>query len=658
MNKDAGVTRRDYLGGVLLGAGSALLAGLTPRELLAAKAGVQLPPIDRAAARRFDGPSGVGDYQGVNGNTWDVLSRAHWIRDGYFDEVDYGALPVEEDGYDVIMVGGGASSLGAAYLLDRESSLKGLILENHRVPGGEARQNEFEVDGHRIFGPQGSNLVVLPTEPGQVALGDDLLYDEFTDIGMPLRYGLEELQGTDKALEFDVSNYIYLWLAIVSDSIGYYSAPSAANRRPEPVRNPWMKDLEGLGLPEAVRQDFIRWQWRLTLDRERDDSLEPWLDRMSYEQLLVDVHGLSPAIARFADPLVASAVGAGSGTCSALVATKLMEMPGAALAGETNPDVQADPAFRSLPAVVRGFNVGCFPGGNSFPYRYFAKHVWPEGIAGGKNPEDVLAGRFNSERLDHRDNRLRLRTGATVIDVRHLPGSNGKRVRVVYERDGELHAAVGRSAIVCAGAWVSRSILGDAPAHIHNALEAFVHVPYLVANVALTNWRFLERLGITAAVYQGGEFGFTCNIRQPMQVGGYRAPLHPDKPIVLTFYASLVKPELPAKVQGELLRWEMFSTAYADYERRIRRQMTRLFDAGGFDPDRDIAGITLNRWGHAYNVPQPGFFYPADGGRSPSDQLRAGYGRIFFAHSELRGLQAFAGANAEGYRAARQVMAL
>lgn len=143
-----------------------------------------------------------------------------------------------------------------------------------------------------------------------------------------------------------------------------------------------------------------------------------------------------------------------------------------------------------------------------------------------------------------------------------------------------------------------------------------------------------------------------------MRVGGYRAPLHPDKPIVLTFYASLVKPELPAKAQGELLRWEMFSTAYADYERRIRRQMTRLFDAGGFDPDRDIAGITLNRWGHAYNVPQPGFFHPADGGRSPSDRLRAGYGRIFFAHSELRGLQAFAGANAEGYRAARQVMAL
>jgi hypothetical protein len=30
-------------------------------------------------------------------------------------------------------------------------------------------------------------------------------------------------------------------------------------------------------------------------------------------------------------------------------------------------------------------------------------------------------------------------------------------------------------------------------------------------------------------------------------------------------------------------------------------------EAKGFDPARDIAGITINRWGHAYVVPEPGF---------------------------------------------------
>ena len=30
-----------------------------------------------------------------------------------------------------------------------------------------------------------------------------------------------------------------------------------------------------------------------------------------------------------------------------------------------------------------------------------------------------------------------------------------------------------------------------------------------------------------------------------------------------------------------------------------------MFAPGGFDPRRDIAGIILNRWGHAYVNPQP-----------------------------------------------------
>ena len=34
--------------------------------------------------------------------------------------------------------------------------------------------------------------------------------------------------------------------------------------------------------------------------------------------------------------------------------------------------------------------------------------------------------------------------------------------------------------------------------------------------------------------------------------------------------------------------------------------MMKLFGAAGFDPDRDVAGIILNRWGHAYSVPFTG----------------------------------------------------
>ena len=48
------------------------------------------------------------------------------------------------------------------------------------------------------------------------------------------------------------------------------------------------------------------------------------------------------------------------------------------------------------------------------------------------------------------------------------------------------------------------------------------------------------------------------------------------------------------------------TTAFSVYEKRIRDQFSAMFGRQGFDANRDIAGIILNRWGHAYLAPQPG----------------------------------------------------
>ncbi|NIB44891.1 twin-arginine translocation signal domain-containing protein [Pseudomaricurvus alkylphenolicus] len=659
LGASSSITRRDFLGGLAVG-GAGLLGGLSPRELLAAeKSGpdVSVPPIDKHQAARFNGPGGVGDYRNSNGNTWEVLSRAHLIRDGHYGDLSSTAYLDGGDDYDVIMIGGGPSTIGASYRLIKEKgdSLKGLILENHQVLGGKARQNEFEVDGHTIFGPQGANLVILPTEPGQVALGEDLLYEEFTDIGMPLHFDPVALTGTDKPLEADVSNYMYMWLGPVSDSIGYFGKATKANPEPKLVKNPWINGFGGLGFSAEVEQDLMKWQWGLTLDRPAE-GLDQWLDSMSYEQLLVDVHGLSPEVARFADPMLATGIGLGSSTCSALAATYNMEMPGARLVGDPHTAIMNDPKNRGLVDTWKGFNVHCFPGGNSFPYRYFLKYIWPDCLKGAKTPRDVLDGDIRFDQLDTDKHPIRIRLGATVVDVRHVPGSAQKKVRVVYEKGGQLYAAYTKSVILGSASWVNRNILGDAPADIRSAMDSFEYGPVVVANVALTNWRFMEKLGVTSVMYQGGEFGFMCNIRQPLDVGGYRPPFDPDKPIVMTFYAPLIEPSLSAKQQGSSKRWELFSTPYRDIELKIRRQMVAMFGRTGFDPSRDIAGITLNRWGHAFAVPGPGFFHPAGGGTSNSDTLRQGYDRIFFANGELRGLQGTLGAHSEGQRAARQVL--
>ena len=63
-----GITRRDFLGSTLLGSGAMLLSGLTPAQLL-------------AAADEWSGYGGVGDYAKSNGNTFEVLTAGHKMRD-------------------------------------------------------------------------------------------------------------------------------------------------------------------------------------------------------------------------------------------------------------------------------------------------------------------------------------------------------------------------------------------------------------------------------------------------------------------------------------------------------------------------------------------------------------------------------------------------
>ena len=94
-----------------------------------------------------------------------------------------------------------------------------------------------------------------------------------------------------------------------------------------------------------------------------------------------------------------------------------------------------------------------------------------------------------------------------------------------------------------------------------------------------------------------------------------------------------------------------------EYETAVLSQLTRQFASSGFDVKRDVAGVILNRWGHARLVQPPGWYYGVDGKPSPRDVVSAGYGKIAIGHSELNGHQSATGAMAQGKRIAEQVPA-
>ena len=62
LGMDEPITRRDFLGSVLLASGAALLESRSPAEL---------------AADNFTGYGGVGEYSTSNGNTLDVMQAGH-----------------------------------------------------------------------------------------------------------------------------------------------------------------------------------------------------------------------------------------------------------------------------------------------------------------------------------------------------------------------------------------------------------------------------------------------------------------------------------------------------------------------------------------------------------------------------------------------------
>ena len=274
----------------------------------------------------------------------------------------------------------------------------------------------------------------------------------------------------------------------------------------------------------------------------------------------------------------------------------------------------------------------------------------PDSIA-GTGFAGILNGRVRFAELDRRGNPTRIRLGATAIRVTNR--SDGT-VEVIYAQGGRLHRTSARGVVMANGAWSSQYIVADLPDAYREAFRDFVRAPMLVVNVALRHWRFMYELGLTAASYRD-KFGFSCNVRQSMVAGDYRPQLDPDKPTILTFYVPFERPGPSLKEQAVAARTELLASTYREYELRIREQLVRLFGRAGFDPRADIAGIILNRWGHAYVCPAPGFYFGREGKPAAPDVLRQQVGRVAFANAELRGHQNWSGATAEGKRAAEQL---
>lgn len=629
LGMDRRITRRDFLNTSLLGAGATLLQASPPIGLIAKE-------------NSWDGYGAIGDYAVSSGNTPEVMRVAHEVRDGRYDPLPSNVVDRGES-FDLVVIGGGMSGLGAAFYFKKakKPSWRCLILENHPIFGGESKRNEFLVNGQRLIGPQGANEFDIPAKLGEPG------HELYAELGIPWKFEYSTLDPQFGKLQFDRTNYGFqLWVDEAPSFGTFFNQPSPGLKT-QWVRNLWEKKLKEAPFSERLKQDFLIWKYGQEKYYGGED-FERWLDTMTYKHYLEKVMNLSPEVTRYVDPVLAAAVGLGSDVISAYTAYQIA-MPGFR-------GFSRDLYYPSSWETVSPLTWHSFPGGNDGFARYFIKALIPAAIEGGTTFAATLNGRVNFKALDRPENDILVRVGATAVRVEHqsLP-EKSEYVWVTYVKDGQVCRLKARGVVMAGGGWVTRHVVRDLTDEYRNAYQHFFHSPMLVVNVALTHWRFLHKLGFTACRWFDG-FGFSCNIRQPMQVGDYRPPLDPNQPILLTFYVPFFYPGHPHREQGSLGRKELLSTPFREYESRIREQMTQLFGNAGFDPKSDIAGIVLNRWGHAYVNPQPGFYFGRDGQTSPRDIIRKRFGRIAFGHSELYGHQYWLGAIGEGRRAVEQVL--
>ena len=369
---------------------------------------------------------------------------------------------------------------------------------------------------------------------------------------------------------------------------------------------------------------------------EHGDAVSRKLDSMTLEDHLMERHGLSRETVRmFQSPLAGGGSGLGADALSGYA------------------DYAADVL---LPwDYPKGSQM--FPGGNAGVARHIVKSILPEALPGQADMPSIGRTRIQFAALDRPSAASRIRLNVTVVSVRHESRQQTSRfVRVIYAKGGKLYSVRARTAIVAGGSWTAKHIVTDLPAEHRAAYAQFYRAPALMANVALRNWRFLYDLGIHECRWFEG-IGNYFAIRKTALLGDVSARISPESPVVLTLKILFSSPGLSIGDQVTRGRAELFSTPFREYERRIREQLTMMFGRASFDPQRDIKGLILNRWGHAYLSPQPGFFFGKDGGGGPGEILRKQpHGRIAFANSDLTGIMDHRTSILEAHRAVGQVL--
>jgi spermidine dehydrogenase len=609
---DRPISRRDFLNGVAMTLGAAIV----PSPLLA---------FDSTDTKNYYPPA----LTGLRGSHVGSFEVAHEVRDNLFWE--HAGTPTETgEVYDLVVVGGGISGLAAAHFYRMKAGAKAriLVLDNHDDFGGHAKRNEFRVGDQFRLGYGGTFSIESPGPYS--AVSKQLVEDLGIDVTAYAKYVNKNLYrdaGLAAHIFFDRETFGADRLVVNPMNFG----ASETGDKPAANEERWKKFLGQAPLSATAMQDLQRLVGEQTdyLPGLTSDEKKARLARMSYAKFLTDLVKVSDEIVKLYQAMPQPLFGVGIDAMSAqdgwglgfpgFAGMNLEKTPGKGMNRDAIPNAEAEKYF---------FH---FPDGNASIARMLVRKLVPEAIPGA-SAEDVVMARADYSKLDQKDSAVRIRLNSTAVRVKH---AGAKEVEVVYSKGGKLYLTKAANCILACWHVVIPYICTELPEKQKAALSEAAKVPLLYTNVALKNWNAFQKVG-ASSIYAPGSYHSFFTLDIPVSMGGYEAAKSPDEAVLVHMMKTPCRPGHPARDQHRIGRGELFSTPFEAIERKIRDEMARALAGGGFDPARDIAAITVNRWPHGYAYEYNSLWDPfwLEGGETPCEVARKPFGRIAIANSD------------------------
>lgn len=612
-----GITRRDFLNGTQIGIGAALTGALASpwTEAFGAAPDWRLP-------EGYYPPAATG-LRGSHPGSWETMHAK--VSGSTWTGTDTGEV------FDLVVVGAGLSGLTAAYLYRRANpGARVLVLDNHDDFGGHAKRNEFEVGGGTRIAYGGTESIDTPSAYADVskALLKDLgvVTDRFYDY---YDQSLYEKLGLEYAIAFDAENFGQRKCVT-----GYGSLPWEAFAKAAPLNDRARADLVRLFTDE---RDYLP---GMTNDEKR-----AYLSRISYLEFLKEHAEVDDQILEIYRRWGMSFWCVGMDEVPALAVQAYGD--GGGIPGLTH-TVARDGYRGSEPYIFH------FPDGNASIARLLVRELVP-GAVPGSTMEDVVTANVDYGALDAPDSDVRIRLNSTVVEAKHT--ADAKAVAVTFVRNGQAHRVLGERCVMACYNSAIPYLCPELPEAQQEALAYNVKIPLTYTKVAVRNWQAFADLGI-GYVFYTNDFYKQVELDYPVSLGDYDFGARPEDPMVLHMCHVPHFQDIQGPEQWREGRRSLLTTPFETFEHHVHDQLDQALRAGGFDPECDIAGITVNRWAHGYSYSPDLLWEPdwPDEASTPWVRGRQPFGRISIANSDANASADTNNAITQAYRAVEEVL--